>query len=114
MKHKFDFSDVSMTGRFAYAVMCAERYAVSKYPDKDWKRLFGEMWKGTSEYSDTWYYKFSYITPEAIYEFDYYKAEAFPNLPEKDFHYYAEFYRDIDDNMKRLIEIPCEIPMVYP
>ena len=111
--NKYDFTNVSMIGRFAYAVMCAEKYALAKYPEKDWKPLFTWMWKGTSEYFDEWWYRFMEILPEYLYEFDNYKDADFDYLGEEDYNYYTEFLKDIDKNMEELLVIPGEIAMVY-
>ena len=110
---KYDFSNVSLAGRFAYAVMCAENYALTKYPNKDWKPLFTWMWKATNDYFDEWWYRFMEILPEYLYEFDNYQDAQFDYLSEQDYNYYAEFLKDIDKNMERLLEIPGEIAMVY-
>ena len=109
----YDFNNISMVGRFAYSVMCAERYAVIKYPDKNWKPLFAWMWKGTSEYFDEWYYRFSEILPEYLYEFDNYKDSGFEYLSEEDYDYYSAFLKGIDRNMEVLLSIPAEISMIY-
>ena len=110
---KYDFTNISMIGRFAYAVMCAEKYAVTKYPKKDWRPLFARMWKGTSENFDEWYYRFVEILPEYIYEFGNYKDANFDFLSEEDYIYYVEFLKDIDKNMEELLVIPGNIAMLY-
>jgi len=110
---KNDFKDVSMIGRFAYSVMCAEKYALAKYPNKDWKPLFSWMWLGTSDYFDEWYYRFMEILPEYLYEFDNYKDAQFEYLSEKDYKYYSNFLKDIDKDMAELLVIPTKISMVY-
>lgn len=107
------FSAISMNGRAAYAVMCAERYALAKYPDKDWNPLFTWMWKCTSDHFDEWYYRFMEILPEYLYEFDNYKDSQFDYLSEEDYKYYTEFFHDIDKNMEELLVIPTKIAMVY-
>ena len=113
MKRNYDFSNISMNGRAVYAVMCAERYALAKFPDKDWKPLFTWMWQITSDYFDEWYYKYMEILPEYLYEFDNYKDAEFDYLSENDYNYYADFLRDIDKNMETLMVIPADISMVY-
>ena len=110
---KYDFKNISMIGRFAYAIMCAERYALAKYHKKNWKPLFKWMWKGTSEYFDEWWYHFMEILPEYLYEFDNYKDADFEYLTEKDYNYYSDFLKDIDKNMEELLAIPGKIAMVY-
>jgi len=108
-----NFNDISMIGRFAYSVMCAERYALTKYPEKDWKPLFSWMWKGTSEYFDEWYYRFMEILPEYLYEFDNFKDADFEFLNEEDYKFYSVLLKDIDKNMEKLMTIPAKISMVY-
>ena len=110
---KYDFTKISMIGRFAYAVMCAERYALAKYPEKEWKRLFTWMWKGTSDYFDEWWYRFMEILPEYLYEFDNYKDASFDYLREEEYNYYTELLKDIDKDMEELLTAPGEIAMVY-
>ena len=110
---KYDFTKVSMNGRMAYAIMCAEKYALAKYPEKDWKPLFTWMWKATTDYFDEWYYRFMEILPEYLYEFDNYKDAAFDYLSEEDYNYYAAFLKDLDKNMEELLVIPTNISMVY-
>lgn len=39
-----DFKTISIRGRIAYGIMCAESYALSKYPDRDWRPLFQALW----------------------------------------------------------------------
>ena len=110
---KFDFAPISMIGRFAYTVMCAEKYAVVKYPGKDWKPFFSWMWKGTEDCFDEWYYRFMEIMPEYLYEFDSYKEAAYDYLSEEDYNFYSGLLRDIDKDMEQLLVIPAEISMVY-
>ena len=113
MNKKNDFTNISMIGRAAYAIMCAERYALAKYPDKDWRPLFTWMWKCTSDYFDEWYYRFMEILSEYLYEFENYKDAQFDYLSEEDYNYYTNFFKDIDKNMEELIVIPTKIAMVY-
>lgn len=113
MEPQNSFNKISMIGRFAYAVMCAERYALAKYPEKDWRPLFSWMWQGTSDYFDEWYYRFMEILPEYLYEFNSYKDADFEYLSEDDYNYYSEFLKDIDENMETLLVIPTKISMVY-
>ncbi len=113
MKHDFDFSNISITGRIAYSIMCAEEYAIYKYPNKDWKPLFTWMWKCTSEYFDEWYYHFSEILPEYLYEFNNYEDAHFEYLSKQDYNFYHALFKDIDKNMEELIVIPADISMIY-
>lgn len=86
---------------------------IANYPEKDWKPLFKWMWQITSEYFDEWYYRFTKILPEYLYEFDNYKDADFDYLSEEDYNYYINFLKNIDSNMIDLLKIPADISMVY-
>lgn len=51
-----DFKTISIRGRIAYGIMCAESYALSKFPDRDWKPLFQVLWGISRDdvYWDEW------------------------------------------------------------
>ena len=40
-----DFSDIALCGRIAYVIMCAERYALKKFPNDFIGKLFKERIK---------------------------------------------------------------------
>lgn len=51
-----DFKTISIRGRIAYGIMCAERYVLTMHPERDWKSLFQVLW-GISQddvYWDEW------------------------------------------------------------
>lgn len=75
--------NVSMNGRFAYAIMCCEFYVLTKHPDLDWKPLFSKLWQVTStEALDEWYEMLLEITPEYLFEF--------PDFPSSNFEYISQ------------------------
>ena len=51
-----DFKTISIRGRIAYGIMCAESYALSMYPDRDWRPLFQVLWSISRDdvYWDEW------------------------------------------------------------
>lgn len=51
-----DFKTISIRGRIAYGIMCAERYALTMYPERDWKPLFQVLWGISRDnvYWDEW------------------------------------------------------------
>lgn len=110
---KFDFTKISMNGRLAYTIMCAERYAKANYPLKDWRKLFAWLWKATSSFYDEWYYRFMEILPEYLYEFDTYEESNFDYLSKEDYEFYYMLLKDVDNSMKTLIKIPADISMIY-
>ncbi len=51
-----DFKTISIRGRIAYGIMCAESYALTKFPDRDWRPLFQVLWDISRDdvYWDEW------------------------------------------------------------
>ena len=51
-----DFKTVSIRGRIAYGIMCAESYALAKHPERDWRPLFQVLWRISRHdvYWDDW------------------------------------------------------------
>lgn len=51
-----DFKIISIRGRIAYGVMCAESYALSKHPERNWRPLFQVLWDISQDdvYWDEW------------------------------------------------------------
>lgn len=38
------FEAISLRGRMAYVIMCAERYALAKKPNVEWRPVFKDLW----------------------------------------------------------------------
>lgn len=56
-------------GRIAYAIMCAEIYAKTKYPTKNWQIVFEKFWEITNSNDwDFWASKTIEILPKCILE----------------------------------------------
>lgn len=100
--------NISLTGRIAYGIMCAENYAISIVPDGKWSLLFKPMWKVVSERViwDVWAVDIIGYFPEFLEEYcDY---QAFEN----DFSKYPDdIYLDknaFDDLKKLYRRIPSD------
>lgn len=67
-----DFKTISIRGRIAYGIMCAESYALSKYPDRDWKSLFQVLWGISCDdvYWDEWASDVIDRLPEIVFSDD--------------------------------------------
>jgi len=63
-----DFKTISIRGRIAYGIMCAESYALAKYPDCDWKPLFQALWGISRDdvYWDEWASDVIDMLPEMV------------------------------------------------
>ena len=64
------FENMTLLARIAYAVMCFERYATHKYPNKDMSAVSELMWKiiDSSDYIDNSAYRYMEIIPEYLFE----------------------------------------------
>lgn len=67
----YDFTNVSLRGRICYGIMCAERYALNKFPNRDWDFVFSEFWKIQDDILwDEWSDRVIDLLPEYINELD--------------------------------------------
>ncbi len=91
----YDFENISVTGRIAYGIMCAEEYLVYKYPDKDWIVVFKDFWEITNlELWDEWIDKTVEIIPEYLFEFNSYISSCFEYLTESKYNKLKKVYNN--------------------
>lgn len=96
---------VSWTGRYAYALMCGEKYLTSKYPHKEWGTLFSLLWEATSlETLDEWSEKVIDILPECFFEFDCFEKSDFNHLTKADYEKFHVLYQGLGSDFTQLIE----------
>ena len=96
----YDFENISVTGRIAYGIMCAEEYLVYKYPDKDWVVVFKDFWEITNlELWDEWIDKTVEIIPEYLFEFNSYKSSCFEYLTESKYNKLKRVYNNTNDDV---------------
>lgn len=82
-----NFEDISLLGRISYGIMCAEKYAVAKAPDRDWTPLFERLWTIADDetYWDTWGDQVVELLPECLSDSDEYSPDDFEHLSEPEF-----------------------------
>ena len=116
------FKDVSMNGRMAYVIMCAEAFVASEYPDRDWTFLSRKMWKATSMNWGDWAAEYSTYIPDVFLQYDAYDCkELGPYLTEEEFSELRSLYSGITDGteddpadeVNYMLNKPFEIAMVY-
>ncbi len=108
-----DFDNISMNGRIAYAILCTEKYLVTKYPNEDWSALSKKMWKVTSTFWDEWDNKFIEIIPEYLFEFNTYADSDFEELSELEYNHFASLFKNKDDNVNILLMKLHELYQIY-
>lgn len=96
------FSDVSVMGKTAYAILCFEEYIKAKYPDADMMPVLELAWKQTYNYIDQYAYKFVEIIPECLFEFNSYNSE-FEEISEEEFHMFRKILNNTDEDLNKLM-----------
>ena len=110
------YDNLSLRGRVAYAIMCFERYAVQKYPDKDMSEVAELMWKiiDDSDYIDNSAYHYLEIIPEYLFEAEDFISSQFDYLTEQEYNHFKallpkpEDDTDLDTIMHKIYEIAME------
>lgn len=67
---EYDFSQINMTGRVCWLIMCVERYLVTLWPERDWTVVAEHLWPWVS--SNDWSAArdlSDMVVPEFIFEF---------------------------------------------
>ena len=102
--NRYDLQNVSIVGRIAYGIMCAEEYLIQKYPNKDWTIVFKDFWEITSlDLWDDWLEEVIEIIPEFLFEFDSYKASGFDYLSEEKYSELKELYNGTNEDVNRIL-----------
>lgn len=104
------FENVSITGRIAYGIMCAEEYLLQKYPDKDWTIILEYFWKITNlELWDDWMDETIEIIPEYLFEFDDYRSSDFEFLTEDKYNILKKIYESTNKDVNTLLEMVYDL-----
>lgn len=108
--NNYNFENVSVVGRIAYGIMCAEEYLTHKYPNKDWAIVFKYFWKITElELWDDWMSETIEIIPEYLFEFDNYELSDFEFLTKNKYlnlkKVYANTYDDVNAILKMVYDL---------
>ena len=95
---KSRFNNISLGGRLAYMIMCFEKFVLTKYPNHNYRKLFTELWKGTSENDWATLVDMVFdIMPIYFFENDHYVKENYSWLKEEDYDYYREIVSNIPE-----------------
>lgn len=108
--NNYNFENISIVGRIAYGIMCAEEYLMHKYPNKDWKIIFKDFWKITNlELWDDWMEEIIEIIPEYLFEFNDYKSSDFEYLTEYKYNELKKVYDNTNDDVNIILKMVYEL-----
>lgn len=114
MMNTNQFKQVSLVGRIAYGIMCAEYYAKATYPDKDWTPLFKNMWAITNaQYWDEWANKYIEVIPEYLFEFPTYEASDFEYLSKPEYDVFTKLQRNTSPLWNNILKKIYEMEEIY-
>ena len=106
MNVKKTFENISIRGRIAYTIMCAENYVLEKYPNRNWKPLFCELWKIASSdiYWDQWAERIIEIIPEYLYEFPDYETSDFEYLTKQEYELFSKLQAKMPKDWNTILQ----------
>ena len=108
------FQTISMAGRIACGILCAENYAKAMYPHKDWSPLFEITWSITSSASwDDWADRYIEVIPEYLFEFDSYEASDFEYLTKPDYETLVALQKNTSTDWNAILKKIYEIEELY-
>lgn len=100
------FKKISIIGRIAYGIMCAEEYLIVKYPKKSWNIVFEKYWEITNlRYWDEWMDEVIEYIPEYLFEFDNYETSDFEYLKEEKYNELKNLYKDISSDVNTILKM---------
>lgn len=100
------FEKISLTGRIAYGIMCAEEYLTSKYPQKKWNIVFLEFWKITGlDLWDGWMESALEFIPEYCFEFENYESSDFEYLSQEQYEELKILYSNVDSDVNTILNM---------
>lgn len=100
------FKNISLIGRIAYGIMCAEEYFIAKYPQKDWSIVFKKYWEVTKlDFWDNWTDEVMEYIPEYLFEFKDYKSSNFEYLTEEKYHKLVKLYQNVDNDVNIILKM---------
>lgn len=108
------FGDISLRGRMAYVIMCAERYALAKKPDAEWHLVFENLWSIADDIMwDDWSDRVIDLLPEYIYELDAYNPDEFSWLDEDSFTLLKQLYTGMGETWATILKNLVDMEEIY-
>lgn len=99
-----NFEDISLRGRIAYGIMCAENYVLAIHPERDWKSVFAELWRITGEVMwDDWADRVADLLLEYVHEGDSYDKDEFSWIGKEGFEELKTLYEDMPEGWSTIV-----------
>ncbi len=112
--NKKDFKNISMTGRIAYQLMCAERYFINKYPNENFKELFSILWPVTDGmYFDTFSNYITELKPTYMLEKENYEDDDWLVLTKEQYELLKPLIQKLDQEDEDLMDTLKDQAEVY-
>ena len=110
----FDFNNISLRGRIAYGIMCAENYVLQLHPERDWRPVFEVLWGIADEmYWDDWASDVIEILPEYISDSIQFDPDDFEKLDEEGYKHYCMLYRDMPASWAAIMREIVDMEEMY-
>lgn len=108
------FENISLRGRMAYVIMCAERYALAKKPGVEWQLVFKDLWSIAEDIMwDDWSDRVMDLLPEYIYELETYDPNEFSWLDEEGFMQLKKLYEGMGDAWAVILRNLVDMEEIY-
>ena len=103
-----DFKKISIRGRIAYGIMCAESFALTKHPERDWRPLFKVLWGIARDdvYWDVWASDVIDRLPETVCSDD---PRDFEELDSEMLEQFRALYQGMPEAFNRILADIVEI-----
>ncbi|PBC74628.1 hypothetical protein [Fibrobacter intestinalis] len=96
--------NISLLGRIAYGILCAEKLATEKYPQRDWSLVFKIFWKfGNCEALDRWSWEIMEYIPKYLFEFESFEASNFEYIDKETYTNLKKLYKNVDDSLNKIL-----------
>ena len=111
---KKDFKNISMSGRLAYQLMCAERYFMYKHPNEDFTELFKLLWPVTNDmYWDTFSGYIIELDKSCLFEYQTYEEQRWLYLTKEQYNMFKPLIQKFDQEDEDFMETLKDQAEVY-
>lgn len=112
--NKKDFNNISMVGRYAYALLCIEKLFSTKHKDKNFKQVFSFLWRGTKE--NVWDSMSEFaqdLTNDFLFASQEYDQDNFIIINQDNFKEFYTLFDDMNDISNKCFKLLFEFLTVY-
>lgn len=105
-----ELATLPVSGRVAYAIICMEKFLLSKYPQKKWNILMEKMWEITNlRVWDKWLEEIMEYMPQYLFEFTDYESSGFEYISIKKYNELVDLYDGVDNDVNLMLNMIFEL-----